>query len=159
MVRHAASCTTAVGTDNLASLETIGKLLRGHMRDNLRDSLQRVSDALKATMRRQDLLRAEPDIEAVAEAGGIASRPGPREAVKSELTVALREAIKRSVPVRLKHWTATAKRPSRGHEVEPLGLLYATGRRHLVDRSRHHGGVHLFRLGRISTRCSQLMAR
>lgn len=32
-----------------------------------------------------------------------------------------------------------------------MGLLYATGRRYLVGRSRHHGEVHLFRLGRIES--------
>jgi predicted DNA-binding transcriptional regulator YafY len=69
--------------------------------------------------------------------------------VKPEVLASLREAIKRGAVVRLTHWTASAKRPSRGHEVSPLGLLYATGRRYLAGKSRHHGAVHLFRLGRI----------
>ncbi len=140
---------TGVGTDDLAALETIGKLLKGEMQSDLRESLRRAGDALRATMRWRDLMRAEPDIEAVAEAEGIASRPGPREIVKPGVLAALREAIKRSEVVRLTHWTAASKRPSRGHEVEPLGLLYATGRRYLVGKSRHHGETHLFRLGRI----------
>lgn len=140
---------TGIGVNDLAALETIGKLLKGEMHGDLRDSLQRAGDVLREIMHWNDLLRAEPDIEAIAEAEGIASRPGPREIVKPGVLEALREAIKRNAVVRLVHWTAAAQRPSRGHEVEPLGLLYATGRRYLVGRSRHHGQIHLFRLGRI----------
>lgn len=142
---------TGLETDDLAALETIDKLLTGEMQIDLRESLRRASDALRATMRWRDLLRAEPDIEAVAEAEGIASRPGPREIVKPGVLAALREAIKRLKVVRLTHWTAASKRPSQGHEVEPLGLLYATGRRYLVGKSRHHGEIHLFRLGHIES--------
>lgn len=142
---------TGIGTDDLAALETIGKVLKGERHGDLRASLRRTGDALRATMQWRDLARAEPDIEVIAEAEGIASRPGPQETVKPEVIAALREAIKRSAVVRLTHWTAGAKRPSRGHEVEPLGLLYATGRRYLVGRSRYHGEVHLFRLGRVDS--------
>ena len=142
---------TGIGTDDLAALETIGKVLKGERHGDLRASLRRTGDALRATMQWRDLARAEPDIEVIAEAEGIASRPGPQETVKPDVIAALREAIKRSAVIRLTHWTATAKRPSRGHEVEPLGLLYATGRRYLVGRSRHHGEIHLFRLGRVDS--------
>lgn len=142
---------TGIGADDLAALETIGKVLKGEMHGDLRASLRRTGDALRATMRWSDLARAEPDIEVIAEAEGIVSRPGPQETVKQEVIAALREAIKRSAVIRLTHWTAAAKRPSRGHEVEPLGLLYATGRRYLVGRSRHHGEIHLFRLGRVDS--------
>jgi predicted DNA-binding transcriptional regulator YafY len=142
---------TGIGTDDLAALETIGKVLKGERHGDLRASLRRTGDALRATMQWRDLARAEPDIEVIAEAEGIASRPGPQETVKPDVIVALREAIKCSAVIRLTHWTAGAKRPSRGHEVEPLGLLYATGRRYLVGRSRHHGEIHLFRLGRVES--------
>ncbi len=140
---------TGVGSDDLAALETIGKLLERDMNGDLLASLRRVGDTVRASIRWNDLLRAEPDIEAIAEAEGIASRPGPREVVKPGIISSLREAIKGCSVIRLTHWTATASRPSRGHEVEPLGLLYAIGRRYLVGRSRHHGDIHLFRLARI----------
>ncbi len=136
--------------DDLAALQTVGSLLKRDGNEALAASLGRASEALRASMRWSELVRAEPDVEALTEAEGVASRPGPREAIKPEVLTKLRDAIKRCAVVRLTHWTASAKRPSRGHEVEPLGLLYSVGRAFLVGRSRHHGEIHLFRLGRIA---------
>lgn len=138
-----------VASDDLAALQTIGKLLRRGAHRDLEQSLVRIGDAVRAAMRWNELVRTEPDVEALTEAEGLSSRAGPREKVKLEVLAALREAIKRSVAVRLTHWTANATRPSRGHVVAPLGLLHAEGRRYLVGRSGYHGAIHLFRLGRI----------
>lgn len=141
----------ALRADDLASLETIGKLLGHERQAELREALLRVTDALKASMRFADLVRAETDVEALVEAEGIACRPGPVEAIRPGVLLALRQAIKGCAVVRLTHWTAAAKNPSRGHEIEPLGLLYATGRRYLVGRSRWHRQIHLFRVARIES--------
>lgn len=135
--------------DDLAALQTIGKLLERGSAAHLAPSLARAAEALRAGMRWSDLLRAEPDIEALTEAEGIASRPGPREKIEPQVLAALRSAIKSANVVKLTHWTAEGKQPSRGHEVEPLGILYSVGRVFLVGRSRHHAEIHLFRLSRI----------
>lgn len=86
--------------------------------------LRNAAEKLRAAMDARALQRAEPDVEALLAAEGLAMRPGPRVHVPEKLIATLREAIMANRRIRLTY------RPSRGaqreHVVEPCGLLYGT---------------------------------
>src|SRR5260221_12209983 len=77
------------------------------------------------------LARIDPDLEALLAAEGLASRPGPRPAVRHEILAAIRRAITAGQAVRILY---RARDPVRGRRaaaplwrrVEPLGVLYGT---------------------------------
>lgn len=111
-------------------------------------ALASLRDRLLATMPRPHARRAEADAEAVLEAYGFASRPGPRVNVGPALLATVAEALKG--PNRLTMVYDGGSRSGRARTVEPYGLLLGT-RRYLVAREVGRHQLQHFRLDRIRT--------
>ncbi|SLN53844.1 helix-turn-helix transcriptional regulator [Roseisalinus antarcticus] len=132
----------------LAALEMAAKRAD---RDGAPDEAQRLralKDRLLAAMAPSHARRTEADAEALLEAQGFASRPGPRVVPDLGLLGVLTEALRAPWEVRLSYRGARDDRP-RERLLEPHGLLLGT-RRYLVARpSQGDGRMRRFRLDRI----------
>lgn len=84
--------------------------------------LRAAAEKIRAAMEPRALQRAEPDVEALLAAEGLAMRPGPRVEVPERIISILREAILASRRVHLTY--GPPRSPAREHLVEPCGLLY-----------------------------------
>ncbi len=110
-------------------------------------ALAALRDRLLAAMPGPLARRAEADAEAVLEAYGFASRPGPRVRTAPELLGTIAQALKG--PHVLSITYAGGRDPSRKRRLEPHGLLLGT-RRYLVAREvGGSGAMQHFRLDRI----------
>lgn len=104
-------------------------------------------DRLLSAMPGPHARRAEADAEAVLEAQGFASRPGPQVLVPAELLAVIGEALKG--PHVLTVVYAGGRQPDRERRLEPHGLLLGT-RRYLVARETvGDGRMQHYRLDRI----------
>jgi len=86
--------------------------------------LRRTVHKLRAMMDTAALRRAEPDVEALLAAEGLAARPGPRVELPEGLIDTLRHALLTSHRIALRY---QGNDSVRDHVLEPYGLLY--GRR------------------------------
>ncbi len=137
-----------IGDSELAALEmSIRRAEREGVGNEVR-TLTSLRDRLLAIMPGPHARRAEADAEAVLEAYGYASRPGPR--VRSEPLVleTIAQALKGPFGLVVTYAGPKDNQP-RERLLEPYGLLLGT-RRYLVARERDKaGGMQHFRLDRI----------
>lgn len=111
-------------------------------------ALRGLRDRLLANMPGSHARRAEADAEAVLEAYGFASRPGPRVVASLDLLGTVAEALKG--PHQLTVVYAGGRDPARERLLEPHGLLLGT-RRYLVAREvGGDGRMQHFRFDRIT---------
>lgn len=97
-------------------------------------TLGKLADKLAALTRiRTGSGDGDPEIEAMAQAEGLAMRPGPREKLDEEVLYVLRDAIATQHRVAIDYLSRSTRKFSR-QEVAPLGLLYGN-RAFLVARS------------------------
>lgn len=133
----------------LAALELA---IRRADRDGLANEVRALSalrDRLLAAMPPPHARRAEADAEAVLEAYGFASRPGPQVRVNPDLMGMIAAALKG--PHVLTVTYAGGREPHRERRLEPHGLLIGT-RRYLVAREAGGGGrMQHYRLDRITS--------
>ena len=112
-------------------------------------SLRGLRDRLLASMPGSHARRAEADAEAVLEAYGFASRPGPKVRASLELLGTVAEALKGPHQLTIKY--AGGRDLSRERVLEPHGLLLGT-RRYLVAREvGGDGRMQHFRFDRITS--------
>lgn len=105
---------------------------------------------LRALMRPAALRRAEPDIEALMQAEGIAMRPGPRPRLGPALLPTLRRAILRVQLVSVRYVRPGCE-PAL-HLICPYGTLYGgDGRAWLVGHVEGLPHMRLWRLDRIAS--------
>ncbi len=120
-------------------------------RDGAPDDAQRLRalrDRLLATMPSSHARRTEADAEALLEAQGFASRPGPRVVTDMKLLGTLTEALRAPWELKISYRGARDDIP-RERLLEPHGLLLGI-RRYLVARpSGGDGQMRRFRLDRI----------
>lgn len=132
----------------LAALDMAAKRAE---RDGAPDDAQRLRalrDRLLAAMPSSHARRTEADAEALLEAQGFASRPGPRVVTDMKLLGALTEALRAPWELKISYRGAQDDRP-RERLLEPHGLLLGI-RRYLVARpSNGDGRMRRFRLDRI----------
>jgi predicted DNA-binding transcriptional regulator YafY len=118
-----------ITADDLAALENAaGLLVRENLPDQAED-LRGVASKIRATLAAELMRKIDPDLGALAEAEGLAMRPGPRPAIPASLFANLRTAIKSCRTVGFRY----ASRISGKDEdriVRPLGFLY--GHRHYL---------------------------
>lgn len=103
-------------------------------------ALSGLRDRLLAAMPGPHARRAEADAEAVLEAHGFASRPGPRVRVAPDLLGVIGAALKAPFTITVVY--AGGRDPERARRLQPYGLLLGT-RRYLV--AREVGGDGQFR--------------
>lgn len=119
-------------------------------------ALRSLRDRLIATMPRPHALRAEADAEAVLEAYGFASRPGPRVRTEPFILSVIAEALKG--PFQLRVTYAGGRSAGQERLLEPYGLLIGT-RRYLVAKVVGGAGtLQHFRLDRISQARLEMMS-
>jgi predicted DNA-binding transcriptional regulator YafY len=112
-------------------------------------ALSGLRDRLLAAMPGPHARRAEADAEAVLEAHGFASRPGPQVRVGADLLGVIGVALKG--PHVLTVVYAGGREPDRERRLEPHGLLLGT-RRYLVAREAGgNGRIQHYRVDRIRT--------
>ena len=107
----------------------------------LRSKLHGALEALK------EAPRADTDIQAITDAFGIASRPGPHVPVSENVTAPLREAILKQHKVAFRYRAGTGQEKDK--VAEPAGLLYG-GAPRLVARENEERGLAQYRLDRMS---------
>jgi predicted DNA-binding transcriptional regulator YafY len=112
-------------------------------------ALTALRDRLLATLPKSHALRAEADAEAVLEAYGFASRPGPRVRIDPELMGTVAEALKGPHRLTVAYRSQRDAAP-RERLLEPHGLLIGV-RRYLVAREvGGDGRMNRYRLDRIA---------
>lgn len=118
-----------ITADDLASLENAAAIL---VRDNLLEQaaeLRGVASKIRASITAELMRKIDPDLGALAEAEGMALRPGPRATIAPSVFATLRTAIKSCRRVSFNYegrsngWNET-------RTVKPLGFLY--GHRHYL---------------------------
>lgn len=132
----------------LAALDMAAKRAE---RDGAPDEAQRLRalrDRLLAAMPSSHARRTEADAEALLEAQGFASRPGPRVVSDMKLLGVLTEALRAPWELKISYRGAQDDRPKQ-RQVEPHGLLLGTRRYLLARPSRGDGRMRRFRLDRI----------
>ena len=105
--------------------------------------LNSVASKIRSLIKPEALRRIEPDLEALMEAEGLALRPGPRPAIRPDLIESIREAILRSVKIRL-HYRARGTLELSRQIVCPYGFLY--GNRHYLVAFNMNEQVRDYRL-------------
>jgi predicted DNA-binding transcriptional regulator YafY len=118
-----------ISAEELAALNTALGLMR---RDDLSEPLARLqalSAKLKAMIHPDAARRIGPDLEILAEAEGMALRPGPRQAIAPAIVAALRHAILACKKVKV-HYRARGTGALSRTLVCPYGFLY--GNRHYL---------------------------
>jgi predicted DNA-binding transcriptional regulator YafY len=133
----------------LAALELA---IRRAKRDGAETDVRALSglrDRLLAAMPGPHARRAEADAEAVLEAHGFASRPGPQVRVRTDLMGVIGAALKG--PHILTVVYAGGRDPDKARRLEPHGLLLGT-RRYLVAReTAGDGRMQHYRVDRITS--------
>lgn len=133
-------------------LAALGIVIRRAQQDGLNLEVRALSglrDRLLSAMPSTHARRAEADAEALLEAHGYASRPGPKVRIPSDLMGVVGEALKG--PHVLKVIYAGGREPDRERRLEPHGLLLGT-RRYLVARETGGDGrMQHYRLDRITS--------
>ena len=137
ILRHAVS----VSAEELAELGAAATALDRTGLEERAGMLRRLDDKLRA------LLEAEPDVQALTEAEGLAMRPGPRPRLDEGLLATLREAIQLRRVVAFDYPAREAGQSTR-RRVEPYGLIYGN-RAFLVGRAERDTEMRLWRLSRI----------
>lgn len=135
--------------EELAALKTAADVLR---RDNMLDQaecLEAIATKLQAIVRPAAARKIDPDLEALLEAEGLATRPGPRPRLSPVVLETIRTAIKGCNKVNLHHRNRSSGRTS-ARIVAPLGFLYGT-RHYLVaiDEKEQSTSPKLFSLSNI----------
>ena len=137
-----------ISAAELADLATAADTLEATGFGERASALRELDTRLRATLHTDSLARIEADIEVLAQAEGLAMRPGPRPQPDRDLLACLREAIATSRIVELRYLSQSTGRCSR-QRIEPYGLLYGN-RGFLVGRTDWSGNMRLWRLANMS---------
>ncbi|PIV74795.1 MAG: WYL domain-containing protein [Rhodobacteraceae bacterium CG17_big_fil_post_rev_8_21_14_2_50_65_11] len=141
--------TQGVRDSELSALEiAIRRAERDGATNEVR-AIQSLRDRLLAAMPGPFARRVEADAEALLEAYGFASRPGPRVRIEPNLLGVIAEALKGPHLLSV-HYLGGRDTAPRERTLEPHGLLLGT-RRYLVAREKGGDGrMQHFRLDRMS---------
>jgi predicted DNA-binding transcriptional regulator YafY len=111
--------------------------------------LRDAAATLRALMRPGALAKAEPDIEALMQAEGIAMRPGPRPVIAGGVLANIRRAILGMQLIVVRYTAGGAEEPAT-RILCPYGILYG-GRGWLIAHVENWPDMRLWRLNRIAS--------
>lgn len=126
--RQGASSLLTVSTQDLVDLDTAIRLLEANDLEAAASRLQGLRLKLKNLVGR-GMRAVEEDLEAWAEAEGLAARPGPKRRIDRQVFEALRQSIMKCDKVRI-HYRARGTGQVSRQIVCPYGFLY--GHRHYL---------------------------
>lgn len=109
--------------DEVAALETEARFARDGGRALQAKQLEDVATKIRARLARPEAFRLDTDAAALAEAEGLAMRPGPRIRVGEGVVEALRSAILACRPVQLTY-IRSRTRETLERVLHPYGFLY-----------------------------------
>lgn len=109
--------------DDLSQLHAASALMRRDSRYDAADTLDGVAEKIRAAIGVRGMRRVEPDLELLIEAEGIAMRPGPRLRIRETLHARLREAILKSLELRIQY-RARGTGVVGWYQIQPYGFLY-----------------------------------
>lgn len=138
-----------VSAEELAGLNTALGLMRREAMAEPLARLETLLSKLKAMIHPEAARRIGPDLEILAEAEGMALRPGPRQTIATDIVAALRHAILACQKVQL-HYRSRGSGALSRTLVCPYGFLY--GNRHYLvadSLNRQARGLRLFSLANI----------
>ena len=134
-------------SEEVASLDKAITILRKEGLTHEEDQLTALRGKLHGVVERKNqAARLENDVEAITDAWGIASRPGPHIPVSEDITAPLREAVLKQRKVGFRYHAGTPQEKEK--VVEPAGLLYG-GAPRLVAREKKERGLAQYRLDRM----------
>ena len=137
-----------ISATELADLEAAADTLDATGFGQRASALRELDTRLRAALRTDSLAHIEADIEMLAQAEGLAMRPGPRQKLDRGLLDNLRGAIATRRIVELCYRSQSTGRCSR-QRIEPYGLLYGN-RAFLIGRTDWAGDMRLWRLANMS---------
>jgi len=142
-----AACLIRWTSEEIAVLETearfadeAGRGLHGRL-------LREVATKIRASLERREVLRLDPDVEALAEAEGLAMRPGPNVRLQQGVFETLRQAILACRTVRLDYRRSRTREQVRRF-LHPYGFLYGN-RQYVVGYDPRSREIRLLRLSGI----------
>ncbi len=138
----------SVSAEELTELSSAAKALDQAGLKERAALLRDLSAKLRANLPAKTMTRLETDWEALMEAEGLATRPGPRPRLAEGLLALLRDAIKACRVVTFCYRSQSTDRRNQ-RRVRPYGLLYGN-RAFLVGRTARDHNVRLWRLSSIS---------
>ena len=138
----------AIAPEELAELESAASALERAGLEERAGSLREFATKVRATLRTESLALLEPELEALVQAEGLATRAGPRPRLDTGLLSALREAITTTRMVKFRYLAQSTGQES-WQRVRPLGLLYGN-RAFLVASSDWSEEPRLWRLANVS---------
>lgn len=150
-IRNSTLLTKVVGfsAEELAALATAGELARRENLSDLSARLDSVAAKVRAIVAPNIERKVDTDVEALAEADGIAMRLGPKQNIQAGIIADLRQAILACHKVEL-HYRAGGTGVLSRQPVCPYGFLY--GNRHYLvayNTNDQATDYRLFRFGNI----------
>lgn len=115
--------------EELAALENAARLFERDNREDEAAELVGLSAKLRALLRPEVARKVEPDLEALLEAEGLATRPGPRPRIEVGIVEELRQAILACKKVRIQYRNRRTK-IVKERLVHPHGFIH--GHRHYL---------------------------
>lgn len=109
--------------DELAAMHTAIRKFKHEGNNAIGDLLESLARKIEASLKPAQQRRLSPDIEALLESEGFASRPGPRPVIAPQTLASIREAILAGRRLAFRYKADGAKSPAY-REVVPYGLLY-----------------------------------
>lgn len=148
-IRNSALLTKVIGfsAEEIAALTTASELARRENASDLSARLDAVATKVRATFAPNLGRKVDTDVEALAEAEGIAMRPGPKQNISASILADLRQAILGCHKVVL-HYRAGGTGLFSRQLVCPYGFLY--GNRHYLVAYNTNDKVSDYRLFRLT---------
>ena len=137
--------------EELSLLENMRTLLNKKQMHEQNQTLGKLIDKIKASVKPDVMRKIEPDAEALLEAEGYICRPGPKLQIDEEIIKTIRQAILECHQLRITYYNKNSGKES-FNVLNPYGFLYGERNHYLVA---HHAdgyfgdNVHTFILSNI----------
>ncbi len=122
--------------EEVALLETLKTLLKKNNMADKTETLERLTDKIKANVDAKVLRRLDIDAEALMMAEGFVCRPGPKLKINPEHVSVIRNAILSCHRILIKYIVRSTGKTCRS-TIEPYGFLYGERKHYLI--ARHTG--------------------
>jgi predicted DNA-binding transcriptional regulator YafY len=121
-------------SDELAALDLSIELLERNAQGVEAGELRRLREKILALVPRSKIARLETDHEALLEAQGLATRPGPSARIAPQIALTISTALKSSQRLKIVYHSRGSAKPT-ARVVEPYGVLIGV-RRYLVAKPK-----------------------